>query len=444
VSGASGARAQLEAIFREALAAVEGAAVVARALGGTGSALAIAGRPVPAEAEIVLLAVGKAAVPMASAFEARCVGRIRAGLVVTRAGQGRATTTLPVLEAAHPVPDASCPRAAGAVFALLESTRAEDVLCVLLSGGASSLLACPVDGLTLSDLALTTQLLLEAGADIVETNTVRKRLAAAAGGRLASRSAAERIEVLAVSDVPGDRADTIGSGPFSADPGDCEAALRVLDARGLRERVPGAVRNYLEAGAGGERDPGPKPGDACFAGVRTTLLATNRDAVAAAREAGIRRGLDVRVLSPPLAGEARVAGRWLAGLARRLAPDRPTLLIAGGETSVTVRGPGRGGRSQELALAAALELGAGPAIALLAAGTDGVDGPTSAAGAFADCGTVSRGRAAGVDAQRALAENDSHGFFAVEGGLLVTGPTGTNVMDLALVRIDPRPTGPVS
>lgn len=437
MSGVSDARPQLEAIFREALGAVDGAEVVARALDRTRSGFAVAGRPVRDQAGVVLLAVGKAAIPMAAAFEERCGRGIRAGLVVTQQGQRGPRTKARLLEAAHPVPDASCPRAAGAVFALLEATGAEDVVCVLLSGGTSSLLAHPVEGLTLRDLSITTELLLESGADIAETNTVRKRLAAAAGGRLAQRSRAQRIEVLAVSDVPGDRVDLIGSGPFCPDRSGFAEAREVLRARGLGARVPGAVRSYLEAGARGERDPGPRPGDPCFAGVRTTLLATNRDAVAAAREAGLRRGLDVRVVSAPLAGEARDAGQWLAGLARRVAPERPTLLVAGGETAVTVRGGGRGGRSQELALAAALEFAGEDAVALLAAGTDGVDGPTHAAGAFVDSGTVARGRAAGVDARRALAENDSHGFFTAEGGLLVTGPTATNVMDLALVRVDP-------
>jgi glycerate-2-kinase len=211
----------------------------------------------------------------------------------------------------------------------------------------------------------------------------------------------------------------------------------VLDARGVLRRVPLRVRTHLEAGARGELDETPKPGDPALARVRTALLATNRSAVEAAHEAARRRGLDTRLLSEPLAGEAREAGRRLVALARRMRPAAPLCLLAGGETTVTVRGSGRGGRSQELALAAALELSGGPPTTLLAAGTDGGDGPTDAAGAFADEGTVARGDRAGVDARAALVDNDSYGFFAAEGGLFVTGPTGTNVMDLVLLRLEP-------
>ena len=437
MNAVSGARAQLEAIFREALGADAERFLAAATGDGSAQRRAVAGRPLPEAARIVLFAVGKAASPMAAAFEERAGDAVVAGLVVTKLGHGAPPTRARLVEAAHPVPDARCERAAREAFALLESARPDDVLCALLSGGASSLLACPVDGLTLEDLSATTRLLLEAGADIEETNTVRKHLAAAAAGRLARRCGARRIEVLALSDVPGDRIDVIGSGPFSADPSSSGDALDVLRRRGLLESAPPAVRAHLEAGARGEREETPKPGDPCFAAVRTTLVGTNRDAVAAVREAGRRRGLEVRVVSPPLAGEARDAGAWLVELARRVAPERPTLLVAGGETAVTVRGRGRGGRSQELALAAAVALDAGPPIALLAAATDGTDGPTDAAGAFADPGTIARGAAAGVDASAALSDNDAYGFFSAEGGLLVTGPTGTNVMDLVLVRVDP-------
>ncbi len=431
------ARAQLEAIFREALGAVEGASAVRRVVGRHASCLTIAGRRLPEAAGVVLLAVGKAAAPMAAAFEACAGTAVAAGLVVTKLGHAAPPTRVRVVEAAHPVPDARCESASREVSNLVAAARSDEVVCVLLSGGASSLLACPVEGLTLEDLSATTRLLLEAGADIAETNTVRKHLAAAAGGRLAGRCRAGRIEVLALSDVPGDRIDLIGSGPFCADPSRFEDALDVLRRRGLIASAPPAVRAYLEAGARGEREETPKPGDAAFAAVRTTLVGTNRDAVAAVREAGRRRGLDVRVISKPLSGEARDAGSHLVELVRRAAPEKPMLLVAGGETAVTVRGRGRGGRNQELALSAALALEAGGPITFLAAATDGTDGPTDVAGAFADSGTVARGAAAGVDARGALADNDSYGFFAAEGGLLVTGPTGTNVMDLVLVRVDP-------
>jgi glycerate-2-kinase len=441
VSGAPERRAQLEAIFREALAAVDAAACTRGALAGAaGAGLAVAGRALPPGARVFLLAAGKAAAPMARVFEERAGAQLAGGLAVTKDGHGLALAKLRLREAAHPLPDARSERAGREALALAAATRREDVLCVLLSGGASSLLACPAEGLTLSDLRDTTQCLLDAGADIHELNTVRKHLSALAGGRLARAAGAGRIEVLALSDVPGDRADVIASGPCAADPSTYAEALSVLARRGVQGRVPARVRALLEAGARGELAETPKPGDPALARVRTTILASNASAVAAAREAAARRGLRAVVVSQPLSGEARDEGRRLARLARALStaqpPAQPTCLVAGGETTVRVRGKGRGGRNQELALAAALALAGGAPAALLAAGTDGSDGPTEAAGAYADEGTAARGRRAGVDPEAALAENDSHSFFLAEGGLFVTGPTGTNVMDLALLRVE--------
>jgi hydroxypyruvate reductase len=312
-----------------------------------------------------------------------------------------------------------------------------DALCVLLSGGASSLLSAPIPGLSLEDLARTTRALLEGGAAIDELNAVRKHLSRTAGGRLARACSAGVIELLAVSDVPGDRLDVIGSGPFAADPSRFADALAVLERRARPQAVPSAVWEELRAGARGEREETPKPGAPELARVRSTLVATSAMAVAAALDAARRRGLDARIVSEPLAGEARDEAERLVSLAAAARPARPLCLVAAGETAVSVRGAGRGGRNQELALAAALALESLPDIVLLAAGTDGRDGPTDAAGAFADAETVARGRAAGVDARRALADNDAHGFFAAEGGLLRTGPTGTNVMDLALLLVSP-------
>ena len=436
MSPAPRARRQLEGLFREALAAVDARKAVDRVLSGSGRRLAIAGRPLEPEARVWLLAVGKAAAAMAAAFEARAGPRIAGGLAITKDGHGLPLQRVVLREAAHPIPDARCESAAREALALVEGARPSDVLVVLLSGGASSLLACPHGSLELGDLAATSAALLDSGADIEELNTVRKHLSDVAGGRLAARAASQRIELLAISDVPGDRPDLIGSGPLSADPSHFDAALEVLARRELLTRIPARVREHLEAGARGELTETAKPGDARLERVRFTLLASNRSAVEAAREAAEKQGLPTRVLSEPLAGEAREAGARLASLANAMRGAAPVCLIAGGETTVTVRGAGRGGRSQELALAAAIALdGAGPT-ALLAAGTDGSDGPTDAAGAFADEATLARGRDAGLDARAALERNDAYTYFAAEGGLFVTGPTHTNVMDLALLRVD--------
>jgi glycerate-2-kinase len=278
--------------------------------------------------------------------------------------------------------------------------------------------------------------LLAAGAEIEELNCVRKHLSAVAGGQLARRAACERIELLVVSDVPGDRIDVIGSGPFSPDPTRYQDSLSAVQRLGVRDQLPPRVLAHLVAGAEGRLAETPKPGDPDLARVQVHVLANNGMARAAALQAA--RGLGARGLDlgGVLSGEARVAGRRLAGLARALGCKGPVCLIAGGETAVTVRGPGRGGRSQELALAAALDLEGEARATLLAAGTDGSDGPTPAAGAFADGATLARARWLGLDARAALARNDSGAFFEAEGGLFVTGPTRTNVMDLALLWID--------
>jgi glycerate-2-kinase len=284
--------------------------------------------------------------------------------------------------------------------------------------------------------------MLAAGAGIRELNTVRKHLVEVAGGRLARAACAGRIEVLVVSDVLGDPLDVIGSGPCTPDPTTFADALAVLAARVPGDRIPPRVLAHLEAGARGEREESPKPGDPHFARVRTTLVASIGAAMGAAEAAAREHGMRPIAVSAELQGEARVAGRRLAAFTRSIAPANvPTCLLVGGETTVTVRGDGRGGRSQELALAAAIEMAGGDGVVLLAAGTDGSDGPTDAAGAFADGATVARGVSRGIDAARALAYNDSYGFFAREGGLFRTGPTGTNVMDLVLIEVQSRNAG---
>jgi len=435
VNPASRARAQLEQVFCSALEAVDARSAVERAVVEADGELLICGRPLAADRRVRVLAVGKAAGAMAEAFEQRARDRIEAGLAITKDGHGARLERIGLRFAGHPVPDARSEAAAREAMELVSSAAPDVATVVLLSGGASSLMACPAPGLSLADLAQTTALLLAAGADIDELNTVRKQLSAVGGGRLGRLARSERVEVLAISDVPGDRLDLIGSGPFVKDPSTRADALAVVSRRSLSARLPAAVLAHL-----GSSEPAPTP-DRAPAGVRTTLLATNADAVAAAVVAAAEIGMRPVVLTPSLTGEAARVGERVAALASALAPPagdpRPLCLIAGGETTVTVRGAGRGGRNQELALAAAIGMDGRSGLDLLAVGTDGNDGPTAAAGAHSNGGTVARGRAAGRGAALALAENDSHGFFAAEGGLVVTGPTGTNVMDLLLFRVDP-------
>jgi len=439
-------REQLEAVFRAGLCAVEGGAAVRRVLRRAGDRLEVAGRPVPDATRLVVIAAGKAAAPMARAVEEVAGERIRAGLVVTKDGHGLPLQRFALREAAHPVPDARGEAAAREALALAAGARPEDLLLVLLSGGASALLSCPAAGLEAGELARTTHLLLASGADIEEMNAVRKHLSAISGGRLAAAAGCERIEVLALSDVPGDRFDVIGSGPCAADPSSYADAREVLARRLPGTRLPDAVLRHLDAGVAGRLRETLEAGDPLLERVRETLVARSGDAVEAAARAADERGLRPILLGEVLRGEARRVGTRLARLTGAVRCGEPLCLIAAGETTVTLRGEGRGGRNQELALAAALAFEGMPApereVTLLAAGTDGSDGPTPAAGAFADPLSVTRGRALGLDARAALAANDSHGFFSREGGLLVTGPTGTNVMDLLLIALGPRTLPP--
>ncbi len=429
-------RSILEALFAAALSAVDPAAAVMRTIErapGDRGALAIAGVLFAPECRFVVFAAGKAACTMAAALEERLGDRIVRGLAVTKDGHALPLRRFTTIEAAHPVPDQRCERAAGEALALARSVGPEEALLVLLSGGASALLTAPPLGLCQEDLARTTAALLAQGADIQELNCVRKHLGTVSGGRLASEARGAPIVELVVSDVIGDRLEVIGSGPCTADPTTYADALTVLARHSLRKRVPQTVLSYLEAGAQGKRPETPKPGDPALRRVVARVIAANSDALAAARREAERRGLPAIIASRRLAGEARIAGERLVALTRALRADPPLIVLAGGETTVTVRGPGRGGRNQELALAAALALQDVPGIALLAAGTDGSDGPTDAAGAFADGSTVARGRALGLSAEQALLENDSYGFFAAEGGTFRTGPTRTNVMDLVFL-----------
>ncbi len=430
-------RETLERLLRVGLAAADPLRAVRRVIVRRGDAIEIAGVALPPGSRLRVLAAGKAAPGMARAVEEMAGDRIAGGLVVTKDGHPREGCRLPVLESAHPVPDARSEAAGRSLMACAREGAEGDVVLVLLSGGASSLLACPLPGISREDVARTTALLLGSGAEIDELNCVRKHLCDVAGGRLARAARGRSVLLLALSDVIGDRLDVIGSGPCSPDPTTYADALGVLRGRGLLPAVPAAVRAVLEAGARGEREESPKPGAGCFTRVRSAVVASNRDAIRAVVEAAPDEGLDAVALGAPLRGEAREVGRRLAALARAARPRRRMLIVCGGEPTVTLRGNGRGGRAQELALAAAIGLAGHPGAALLAAGTDGSDGPTDAAGAIADGGSVGRAATRDASAAESLANNDSHGFFDAEGGVLRTGPTGTNVMDLVMVLLEP-------
>ncbi len=438
MSGSS--RAYLEHVLAEALASVDARAAVRRTVGKDSlGALDIAGRRIPASAGIWVAGLGKAAAFMASALVELIGDRLRGGLVITGDGHGQPLPdALPLRFAGHPVPDSRGARAARELLDCVRRIPASDVLVVLLSGGASAMTSLPEGELELSDLVEANRLLLECGADIHAINTVRKHGSSLAGGRLARAASCQRIEVLALSDVPGDSLSTLASGPCAGDPTTFGDALGVIDRFGLRGGFPGNLLRHLEAGERGELPESPFPGDPDLAGVHSEIVARNAMARAAAVAAAKARGADAVDLGEILTGEARVMGRRLAALARSARRSGPTLWVAGGETVVTLTGEGRGGRNQELALASALEwarAGCGSALGLLASGTDGRDGPTDAAGAFVDAKNPISSAPSLPDAQRFLDNNDSYAFFDAHGGLLRTGPTGTNVMDLVLIQV---------
>lgn len=366
---------------------------------------------------VVVVAVGKAAYAMAVAVTER-VSADRV-LVVTKHGHGGSGRPgWEIHEAGHPIPDENGLRAAYAVRDAATALREDDLLIVAVSGGASALLPAPAEPVTLADKQMATDLLLRAGADIHELNTVRRPLSFLKGGRLAALAYPARVIGLVLSDVIGDPLDVIGSGPTVADTAAPDEAERVLRRFGLWEAVPASVRVRLRTGS-------PViPSDR----VENVLVGSNRLALEAAAERARELGYPVTILSDRLRGEARDVAREQAALLK--AVRRPACLLSGGETTVAVKGRGKGGRNQEFALSFAREIDGYEGLAALCAGTDGTDGPTDAAGAYVDGSTVRR---AGVAPERFLDNNDSYHFFEPIGDLVKTGPTGTNVMDINIM-----------
>ncbi|MDQ7088220.1 MAG: DUF4147 domain-containing protein [Acidobacteriota bacterium] len=345
---------------------------------------------------------------------------------------------LQVMEGGHPVPDAKGVAGTAAMRRLLEGASGRTLVLFLISGGGSALLVQPAAGLSLEDKRQATESLLRCGAEIGEINAVRKHLSAIKGGRAARLAAPAGVLALIVSDVIGDRLDVIASGPTTPDSSSYAQALAVLRRHRISHQVAPAVIAHLEKGAAGDLPETPGPDDPLFDRVENILVAGNRLAVEAAVDAARQAGWPAQAGPSDVQGEARRVGVEMARLARTLG-DGPCCRVSGGETTVHVRGPGRGGRNMELALAFAIEIAGAEAVTLLSAGTDGSDGPTDAAGAMVDGRTVPRALSRGLDPRVFLERNDSYEFFRRAGGLLVTGPTGTNVMDLQILLVGRAP-----
>ncbi len=436
-------RAAAARILERALDAAEPGRLVRSELRVRGRYLELAGVRHPVDrGRIAVVAIGKAAVAMAQAAEERLGTRIAAGLVVTT---GTASLErLRVLSAGHPVPDARGIEAAAEVEALARSLGRDDLLLVLLSGGASALLPAPAEGVTLADKALTTSLLLRSGASIHELNAVRKHLSRLKGGGLASAAWPARVVALVLSDVVGDDLSTIGSGPTEPDPTTFAHALGVLERRGVIGDVPTAVRDRLARGARGEVVETPKPGAKTLQRVATRIVGSGRISVLAAAREARRMGLRPVVLTTRLEGEAREAARVLVAILREAAEratpsSTPVCLLASGETTVSVRGQGQGGRNQELAVAAAQALEAFRRPAVVASlATDGVDGASDGAGGIVDDTTTTRAERLGLAPAAAfLASSDTRNYLGPLGDLILTGPTGTNVADIVILLATP-------
>ncbi|MFK7843745.1 MAG: glycerate kinase [Rhodothermales bacterium] len=397
-------------------------------------------KPFDAYNRVVVAGMGKAAMAMAWVVEHKLGDHITEGCVVVPKGYSE---TLPfpfkqpqkiiVLEAGHPIPDETSEEAAQVLFELAEQCTADDLFLVLISGGGSALTTSFAPGISMADGQKVVQLLMRCGADIRELNTVRKHVSLLGGGRLAQKAAPAEIVSLVISDVVGDDLSVIASGPTVGDPTTFDDAIRVLRSYDLWDEVPVSVREYLLRGKADPTLDTPKPDSPVFSQVKTRLIGTNKHALDAACREAAKRQYEVKVHKSWVEGEARVAGEQLAEALLSTTEQRPVCHLWGGETTVTVKGKGVGGRNQELALGSAFALeGDSRKVLLLSGGTDGIDGPTDAAGAYATPGTLSRARQRKRDPQAYLDANDAYTFFLEMNTLLKPGPTHTNVMDIVV------------
>ncbi len=421
--GSGEARALLRRLFDAAVAAADPMRCVPPHL------------PPPPKGRTLVVGAGKASAAMARAVEEHWSGAL-SGLIVTRYGAGVPCRHIEIVEAAHPVPDAKGRAAAKRILDLAASARPDDLVLALISGGGSALLALPADGVTLEDKQAVNRALLSSGATIAEMNCVRKHLSAIKGGRLAAAAAPARVVALLISDVPGDDPATIASGPTVPDPTTFADARAVLAKYGIE--APASVRRRFAAG----RDETPKPGDPRLANTETRIVARPIESLEAAARVARHAGIEPVILGDAIEGEAREVATVMAGTALALRRHgrlarAPAVLLSGGETTVTVRGRGRGGRNAEFLLALAVALRGEDGIYAIAGDTDGIDGSEDNAGALVEPGTLARAAGKNIDALARLADNDTYTVFAALGDLVVTGPTLTNVNDFRAILVLP-------
>jgi glycerate 2-kinase len=417
----------LQRMFQAAIEAVQASRCVASNL------------PEPPKGRLIVVGAGKASAAMARAVEDNWPGPL-SGLVVTRYGYGVPCSRIEIVEAAHPVPDAGSLAAAERIHTTVRDLTEDDTVLCLISGGGSALLAMPLPGITLEDKQVVGRELLKSGATISEINCIRRHLSAIKGGRLAAACHPAKVMTLLISDVPGDNPCDIASGPTIGDPTTCQDALAIVRRYGIE--LPPAVRTVLESGQG----ESIKPGDARLQGNQTRMVATPQMALEASAKVARAAGIEPHILADSLEGEAREVGKVMAAIARQVKlhgqPFKPPcVLISGGESTVTVRGNGRGGRNVEFLLALGIALDSLPGVHALAGDTDGVDGQEEIAGAYLAPDSLKRAWLKAIRPKDSLDDNDGHGFFSALGDSVVTGPTLTNVNDFRAVLVLPDPAG---
>jgi len=428
------------AILSAALVSVDPVIAVRRYLSREGDSLYVGGRAYDLSRfrHIYVVGAGKASGAMAQALEEILGERLTSGLVNVKYGYLAPTQRVRLQEAGHPLPDEAGLSATGKIVDLLRETKEDDLVICLISGGGSALLISPQEGISLEEVKRLTEVLLRCGATINEINAVRKHISQVKGGRLARLAYPASLITLLLSDVVGDPLDMIASGPTVPDTTTYADAWQVLERYKLLEEIPLSIVRHLELGKAGQIEETPKEGEIAFERTYNLVIGNNRQAALAAVEKAQELGFNALLLTTYLEGEAREVAKVLAALAKEVVRygepvSPPACLVLGGETTVTVRGDGLGGRNQEMALASALAIEGMEDVFILCAATDGSDGPTDAAGAMAEGDSVARGHELGLDARAYLANNDSYRFFQALGDLIITGPTNTNVNDLAMV-----------
>ncbi len=431
-----------ESIFRAGLDAVDSKTAIAKFLSRKNSLLIVdhSSYDLTDYENVYVIGTGKATAAMAQAAEEILGEKITEGVVNVKYGHTKPLEIVSLYEAGHPVPDEAGLVGTQEIVKLLEKSGEKDLVLCLISGGGSALLPFPVEGITLDEIKQLTKLLLKIGAPIHEINVLRKHVSRVKGGRLARLAYPSTLVTLILSDVIGDDLDSIASGPTVPDRSTYADCLRILQKYSMQDKIPKTVLEHFERGIQGQIEETPKVGDPAFVKTQNVIVASNSLALQAAKNEADKLGYNSLILSSSIEGEARNVALDHAAVAKEILKtgkpvSQPACIISGGETTVTIRGQGKGGRNQEFVLAAALDIAGLENVVVLSAGTDGTDGPTDAAGAFADGTTIARAKDQGLDAEKYLQNNDSYSFFDPLGDLLLTGPTFTNVMDLRVILV---------